>query len=79
MGRRTPENPKTDYSSVFMTVSDFLTKSWPKTRKANKLQQGSRCLLPNVKEPRGEDDGNDDTFEEMEVDTDHFCVSSYAV
>ena len=72
LGRRTPDNPKTDYPSVFMTVSDFLQKSSPKKRKANKLQQASRCLLPNVKEPSGEDDGNDDTYEEMEVDTDHF-------
>ena len=23
-GRRTPENPKTDYPSIFMTVSDYL-------------------------------------------------------
>ena len=27
LGRRTPENPKTDYLSIFMTVSDYLQKS----------------------------------------------------
>ena len=26
LGRRTPENPKTDYPSIFMTVSDYLQK-----------------------------------------------------
>ena len=35
------------------------------------MQQASRCLLPNVKERGGDrDDGNYDTDEEMEVDTD---------
>ena len=54
-----------------MTVSDYVQKSSPKERKANKLQQASRCLLPNVKEPGGGDDGNCDTDEEMEVYTDY--------
>ena len=58
-----------------MTVSDYLQKSSPKKRKANKLQQASRCLLPNVKEQGGEDDGNCDTDEEMEVDTGYCSVS----
>ena len=35
------------------------------------MQQASRCLLPNVKEPGGEEDGNYDTDEEMEVYTDY--------
>ena len=26
VGRRTPENPKTDYPSIFMTVFDYLQK-----------------------------------------------------
>ena len=26
LGRRTPENPKTNYPSIFMTVSDYLPK-----------------------------------------------------
>ena len=39
LGRRTPENPKTDYPSIFMTVSDYLQKKSPKKRKANKLQE----------------------------------------
>ena len=45
----------------------------PKKRKANKLQQvnSPRCLLPNVKEQGGEDDGNDDTDDEVEVDKDY--------
>ena len=48
-------------------------QSSPKKRKANKLQKlnSSRCLLPNVKEQGGEDDGNGDTDEEMEVDKDY--------
>ena len=54
-----------------MTVSDYVQKSSPKKRKANKLQQASRWLLPNVKEPGGADDGNCDTDEEMEVYTDY--------
>ena len=37
LGRRTPENPKTDYLSTFMTVSDYLQKKSSKKRKANKL------------------------------------------
>ena len=51
LGRRTLEDPKTDYPSVFMTVSDYLQKKSPKKRKANKLQEAgpSRCLLPRVK------------------------------
>ena len=35
------------------------------------LGRRSRCLLPNVKESGKEDDGNYDTDEEMEVDTDY--------
>ena len=54
-----------------MTVSNYLQKSSPKNRKTNKLQQVCRCLLPNVKESGKEDDGNYDTDEEMEVDTDY--------
>ena len=46
-GRRTPENPKTDYLSILMTVSDYLQKSLPKKRKANRWQEpgSSKCLL----------------------------------
>ena len=51
LGRRTPENPKTDYPSIFMTVSDYLQKRLPKKRKANKLQEAgpSRCCSPTSK------------------------------
>ena len=35
-GRRTPENLKTDYPSIFMTVSDYLQKNSPKKRKTNR-------------------------------------------
>ena len=69
--KKNPENSKTDYPSAFMTVSDYLQKSSPKKRKVNKLQQASRCLLPDVKKPGGKDDGNYDTDEELEVDTDY--------
>ena len=69
--RRSPENLKTDYPSVFMTVSDYLQKSSPKKSKTYKLRLVFRCLLPNVKESGKEDDGNYDTDEEMEVDTDN--------
>ena len=65
--RRSPENLKTDYPSVFMTVSNYLQKSSPKNRKTNKLQQVCRYLLPNVTESGKEDDGNYDTDEEREV------------
>ena len=54
LGRRTPENPKTNFPSIFMTVSDYLQKRSPKKRKANKLQEAgsSRCLLPSFKESK---------------------------
>ena len=46
LGRRTPENPKTDYPSIFMTVSDYLQKNSPKKRKANRWQEpgSSKCF-----------------------------------
>ena len=73
LGRRTPENPKTDYPSIFMTVSDYIQKKSPKKRKANKLQEAGhlRCLFSKV-----EDCSNDgeQTEEEMETSTD-FSVS----
>ena len=76
LGRRTLEDPKTDYPSVFMTVSDYLQKKSPKKRKANKLQEAgpSRCLLPSFKESTEDGEGSDDTDDEMETDTD-YCVS----
>ncbi|KAK2564265.1 hypothetical protein P5673_012520 [Acropora cervicornis] len=69
--RTSPENLKTDYPSVFMTIPDYLQKSSPKKRKTNKSQQVSGCLLTNVKESGKKDDRNYDTDEEMEVDTDY--------
>ena len=73
LGRRTPEDPKTDYPSIFMTVSDYLQKKSPKKRKANKLQEAgpSRCMSPTHKESDDDGEGSD---EEMETDTD-FSVS----
>ena len=71
LGRRTPENPKTDYPSIFMTVSDYLQKQSPKKRKANKLQEAgsSKCLfVPNHEECNDDSEGTD---EEMETDTDY--------
>ena len=71
LGRRTPENPKTDYPSIFMTVSDCLQKKSPKKRKANKLQEAgsSKCLFgPNLEECNDDSEGTD---EEMETDTDY--------
>ena len=75
LGRRTPEDPKTDYPSIFMTVSDYLQKRSPRKRKANKLQKAgpSRCVFPCSKES-DKDGGSDDTSEEMEIDMD-FSVS----
>ena len=69
LGRRTPENPKTDFPSIFMTVSHYLQKRSPKKRKANKLQEAgsSRCLLPSFKESNEDGEGSDDSNdEEME-------------
>jgi len=73
LGRRTPKDPKTDYPSVFMTVSDYLQKKAAKKRKANKLQEAGslRCLLPSFKESNEDGEGSDDTDEEMETDTDY--------
>ena len=64
LGRRTTENPKMVYSII--CFHDCLWLLPPKIvaqGTANKLHQAnsSRCLLPNVKEPGGEDDGNSDT------------------
>jgi len=59
-----------------MTVSDYLQNKSPNKRKANKLQEAgpSRCLLPSFKESNEDGEGNDDTDDEMETDTD-YCVS----
>ena len=74
LDRRTPANPKTDYPSIFTTVSDYFQKKSPK-RKANKLQEAgpSRCLFSNIKDCN--DDG-EQTDVEMETSTN---FSSYAV
>ena len=51
-GRRTPENPKTDYPSILMTVSDYLQKSSPKKRKATggkNLVLQNACSCPKYK------------------------------
>ena len=70
LGRRTPENSKTDYSSIFMTVTDYLQKKSPKKKKANKLQEAgpSRCLWPTREESGDASEGTDT---EMEIETDH--------
>ena len=70
MERRTPENLKTDYPSIFMTVSDYLQKKSPRKGKAKKLQEAgfSRCFLPNFEECN---DDSERTDEEMETDTDY--------
>ena len=73
LGRRTTENPNTDYPSIFMTVSDYLQKKSSKERRANKMQVAGplRCLFFSVEECV--DDG-EQTHEEMETNTD-FSVS----
>lgn len=38
-GKRTPENPETDYPSVFLTLSEHFHCKTPKKRKANRLQE----------------------------------------
>ena len=61
LGRRSPENPKTDY----------LQKKSPKKRKGNKLQEAgcTKCLfVPNLEECN---DDSERTDEEMETDTDY--------
>ncbi|PFX31700.1 hypothetical protein AWC38_SpisGene3455 [Stylophora pistillata] len=37
-GKRTPDNPKTDYLSLFSTVSDFLKRNLPKKRKVRERE-----------------------------------------
>ena len=73
LGSRTPENPKTDYMSIFMTVSDYLQKRSPKKRKANKLQEAgsSRCVFSNAEECN---DDSEESDEELETSMD-FSVS----
>ena len=69
MKRRTSENLKTDYPSIFMTVSDYLQKKSPRKGKPRmKLQEAgfSRCFLPNFVECNDDSEGTD---EEMETDT----------
>lgn len=71
LGKRTPGNPKTDFPSVFMTVSDYLQKRSPKKRKANKLQEAgpSRCLpFSSGSKDDGERSSDDDEDMETEVD-----------
>ena len=72
-GRRTPENPKTDFPSIFMTVSDYLQKKSPKKRKANKLQEAgsARSLFPSSKESKQDPEESDSDDEEMEADADY--------
>ena len=72
-GRRTPENPKTDFPSIFMTVSDYLQKKSPKKRKANKLQEAgsARSLFPSSKESKQDPEESDSDDEEMEADPDY--------
>ena len=51
LGRRTPENPKTDYLSIFMTVSDYLQKSRLRKGKwtsCKKLVPQDACLAKRV-------------------------------
>lgn len=46
--RRTPENPKTDFPSIFMTVSDYLQKNHPRKGKRTsykKLVLQEACSL----------------------------------
>ena len=39
LGKRTPNNPATDFPSVFLTLSDYHHASTPKKRKRNKMQE----------------------------------------
>ena len=61
LGRRTPENHKTDYPSIFMTLSDYLQKQSPKKKKAN-----SRCPSSSVEVC---DDDSEESDEELETST----------
>ena len=72
-GRRTPENPKTVYPSIFMTVSDYIQKKSPKKRKANKLQEAGSSRCPSSGGEACNDD-SEETDEELETSTD-FSVS----
>ena len=73
LGRRTPEDPKTDYPSVFMTVSDYLQKQSPRKRKANKLQEAgpSKSLFSSSKVSNEKSDGSDSSDAEMERQMDY--------
>ncbi|CAH3150631.1 unnamed protein product [Porites lobata] len=57
-GRRTPENPKTDFPSIFMTVSDYLQK---------KITQEKESEQESKQDP--EESDSDD--EQMEADADY--------
>lgn len=69
LGRRAPEDPKMDYPSIFMTVSDYLHKRSPRKRKANKVQEAhaSRSLF----ESKHDCEESDSSVEEMSEDTDY--------
>ena len=66
---RTPENRKTDYPSIFITLSDYLQKKSPKKGKTNKLQEAgsSRCLSSSIEVC---DDDSEENDEELETSTD---------
>ena len=70
--RRTPENPKMDYPSIFMTVSDYIQKRSPKRKKASKLQEAGSSSLSFSVEVCNDD--SEESDEELETNTD-FSVS----
>lgn len=80
-GKKNPWKPQNWLFICFYDRLWFSYKIVAQDKESEQVATGIQMPFAQrqIKEPRGEDDGNDDTFEEMEVDTDHFCVSSYAV
>ena len=68
LGNRTPNNPATDFPSVFLTLSDYHHASTPKKRKRNKMQEEDEAT--SSKQISSDSDSDDHMEENPGVDTD---------
>ena len=69
LGQRTPKHPKTDFPSIFLTVSDCIHSVSPKKRKANRLvPQRSSFETISTESPTQSHSDSDDKWERSESD-----------
>ena len=67
LGKRTPQNPETDYPTVFLTVYHYLHSSTPKRRRSNALEE-QRPYTPRRLDFDSPDISWDDTDSESSED-----------